>query len=378
MLAAEEIQRRQEGAFDPEVPSNVPFGDEPCAPEEVQYRVVQSGSTGVGCLDEFDRTVSVGSWGTGNMGTWQLSGINPKFETNMSVDGDKGLYTLVDTDQDAGFAWLDGLISTPPIEILCKMAVEFTDVGVANTIEFAVQIDGPPDPTASFDWVYCFLDRIDATGTTDNWTYSLEFSLQNSEGGFSDALGLFSQGPFLDADNVRWDLWFRVRIEANGDTKARVWEDGGSEPGTWTMENLDGLMAAFTFATTGVFLSPESDGVEYTIFELDNFEITEGCSGGPTYAIINDQSDVVGNIDEVGLITSSDLNLECPLSLVTTLSGSGTGDLPTDAQYVTDVWFDYLHATRDTHWYFETPRTINVLSPIMAGTQVRVAFVSGA
>jgi len=96
------------------------------------------------------------------------------------------------------------------------------------------------------------------------------------------------------------------------------------------------------------------------------------------YNIIDGENNVVGTVNNSGVITSDDLNMECPLYFVQDaifVSGS-LYDIATDAQYVTDVWLDYLHATRGVHWEFESPRTINVLSPVSDETLVRAAYVT--
>lgn len=90
--------------------------------------------------------------------------------------------------------------------------------------------------------------------------------------------------------------------------------------------------------------------------------------------IINDESDVVGTIVS-GSIYSDELDLSCPLSLVITLNESPY-EIPTDADQIVDVWFDYLRATPEVHWQFTAPRTINVLSPIMEDTLVRVEWTT--
>lgn len=154
----------------------------------------------------------------------------------------------------------------------------------------------------------------------------------------------------------------------------------------WTL--VETLSGTTTGSDTGQVTLPPSQRYRYLALyasagpnpgDGDGWNVQEwelySCPGG--YSIIDAENNVVGTIDGSGIISSDDLNLDCPLSLVYTIEGSSAGyDIPTDAQYILDVWFDYLHTTRDLHWTFEAPRTINVLSPIMSGTQVRVAFVT--
>jgi hypothetical protein len=108
-------------------------------------------------------------------------------------------------------------------------------------------------------------------------------------------------------------------------------------------------------------------------WDVNTFELWYSPFSG--FNIIDDETNQVGLIDGTGNITSDELNLDCGVYLVYNMSGS-IFDLPTDAQYVTDVWFDYLHATPGLHWEFDAPRTITVYSPIMSGTIVRAAFVT--
>lgn len=335
-----------------------------------------SGLTDCGCIDNFDRTESE-TWGTGDIGEWitlPLDTLPPDyFGPNLSVNGSKGILDLQQPDQESGWVYLNGSISEPPIELLTKFAVRIN--WDSTNIEWSLQMDGPPDPSASSDWLILFLDLVDATGSFSNHGFSLEFSLQSSSGADELSSGMFPVSGVVDEDYVRWDLWARLRIDESGNIYAKIWEDGDTEPGSWTMQDLSGGMAGTSLINVGHWLAPSSDGVAFTTFETDSFEIVEGCiNSSSEYSIIDDETNTVGTIDSNGVINSEELDLTCPLHLVTDLGTDLT--LPTDAQYVTDIWFDGLHATRTLHWEFEAPRTINVLSSLIDNTKISVAFVT--
>jgi hypothetical protein len=279
---------------------------------------------------------------------------------------------LQDVDQGGGFAYTSGNTSALPIEILSRFSMEVQ--WDSTNCEWSLQMDSDGDPVTSMFWVVFFMDAVDTTGTFSNHDFTLEFSLQSSEGAAEDALGMFPRTGIVENDYARWDLWMRLRADADGSIHAKVWEDGDPEPGSWTLEDLAGMDPSATFTLLGHFIAPDSDGVAFTLFEEDSFEITEGCiESGSECTIYDAENNIVGTIDNDGVITAEELDLSCPVSLVITLDEEPYL-LPTEPLRVQDVWFDYLHATRGTHWEL-SDQEIEVLSPISDETLVRVAFV---
>lgn len=100
-------------------------------------------------------------------------------------------------------------------------------------------------------------------------------------------------------------------------------------------------------------------------------------SGG-SYDLLDDQGNIVGTIDDNGVLTNySAINTVFPIVVdaIPIVSGS-TYSLPSDASYITEVWFDYLYTKGGVHWNFSPSRTISILNPISPDTTVRVAYVS--
>jgi len=197
--------------------------------------------------------------------------------------------------------------------------------------------------------------------------------------------------PTIPGDTIR--VSFRAGAQTAHEDQAR----------TLQLRWYNTLGAVNNFATTTINIPPSSNGdgpvaimdEESTIPTNANYLRLHTSNGvyfdnlnlieyGPTppqlsgsYSIIDDESIEVGTISLDGVISSDDLDLSCPIMLVsegTVVSGSY--QLPTNAEYVVDVWFDGLHATRGTHWVFSTPNSVDVLSPISGETKVRAWFVT--
>ena len=108
-----------------------------------------------------------------------------------------------------------------------------------------------------------------------------------------------------------------------------------------------------------------------------------GCTPEtPSYTIGDSGAITDGTGAEVGQVVDSQPvlsgSLSTQYSIVSNATDIGGGDyeLPVTASYVTDVWFDDLHATYMTHWDFAPDQTITVFSPIDAGTVVKAAYVT--
>lgn len=350
-----EAFRRIEGAFDPS--GFDPPDDQPCAPEEILYRLVASGS----CTDDFEReTDPFDGWGAGGLGTW--------------VQGAGAFYVVSGTGIDANPTTFNSYVEYPlgdgEIELLFQVEMRSTvnvpwnfDIGVADS-------SFPSGDSVSFSML-----GFGASSTLIHVTDD-------------------RPGSNLDDDDVTLGVMrnkilnIRLLIDERG-TFARVWEDGDTEPvltagltapigdrsEQWHAYAVSqdsertpiGLDRIFTVAGTG------------DTYKIYNLEVITPCTGsGDGFTIINDQSDEVGTVDSDGVIDAIELNMECPLYFVqdaVLLSGS-TYEIATDALYIMDVWFDYLHATPEVHWLYESPRYIEVLSPIIDGTLVRVSYVT--
>lgn len=99
---------------------------------------------------------------------------------------------------------------------------------------------------------------------------------------------------------------------------------------------------------------------------------------GGSYNVLDDQGNVVGTIDDNGVLTV-DGNATATFPVVVDAAAVVAGStyvLPSDPLHISDVWFDYLYAKRDIHWSASLPRTISVISPITTDTVVRVAYVT--
>jgi len=60
------------------------------------------------------------------------------------------------------------------------------------------------------------------------------------------------------------DIWYWVRIRAIGSSiKAKVWQDGNSEPGTWTLEATDTTITAAGWQGFGWWTDSEAPEVDY-------------------------------------------------------------------------------------------------------------------
>lgn len=102
-----------------------------------------------------------------------------------------------------------------------------------------------------------------------------------------------------------------------------------------------------------------------------------GQAGGST-TLYDDQLNVVGLIDDNGVLTNYlQTNTVVPVTVnaIPIVSGS-LYSVPSNATYITEIWFDYLYTKKDLHWNFSPLRTINILSDIADDTVVRVAYVS--
>lgn len=364
IAADEHISRKTEG--------DGPLGssDPNCKPREKgEYQSIGGG----GCEDPFDRIESIGTgWGTGPLGEWNLEAMlatpPEQFVASLSVDGAVGLMTLNGADQEAGWAWINGHTGTKPIEILCKYAFEFEWDG--DNIEFALALDGAPNPRDSTAWIQFFLHRAIRVGTFALHSWQLEFSINTSVGGYEEVTGLFESAPVMENTVARWDLWMRLRIESTGEIRARVWQDMYEEPVAWTMEDLTGGMEPFEFPNVGMWLVPDSNGVYFTRFEIDSFEITDGCNstdgsvqdtrGNSVLQIVN------GRI--VDLLLGG-----IPLSCKALRLSATEYQISSNAKYIRAVSIDFM-STRQ--FLFQTPNTILFPSPIGVDASVWVQFIA--
>lgn len=69
--------------------------------------------------------------------------------------------------------------------------------------------------------------------------------------------GTFTELAVTNALNLSANTWYWIRLRANGTTiQARIWADGGSEPGTWNVSSTDSSISAagwcgmFCFSST--------------------------------------------------------------------------------------------------------------------------------
>lgn len=323
------------------------------------------------CVDDFERSLAPGGWGTGGLGEWQTADFGGIFEENLSVDGDRGTFELQDSDLSPGYVWVNGKTNTPPIELLLRWAVAFN--WDSTNIEWTIQMDGSPSPVSSTDWLQIFLDFVNTTGTFASHSFSLDFSLQSSEGDFDESLAMFSQGPFENDEYARWELWTRARIDEDGTCRARIWEDGSEEPGTWTLVGDPASMAGKVFPNVGHLFVPESDGINFSTFEHYDLQIIEGCvddclqdlatqEGGGTRVVIE---------GDLGEPPTGGVYSRVVLGVCTRVTGTSY-TTPTHASSVINITLDGQDVVG---WTFAEPNVITLPTSVDFDSRVYARYV---
>jgi hypothetical protein len=344
--------RRIDQANDPvSVPGGGTDDEVPCGPESVQYRVVCSGS----------QIITAGTFASTTDAT---AGTGGSIGVNWPSTSAGQLALLYFYAED------DRIVNTPAGWTLIDR--HYNATGDCTTALFATITDGTESGALTVNgsgWglgqsklgkIYIF----NGVDISDIGTPSYV------EGNGSGAIS----GPTLTGEGF-------LALAFTGMTASQAQDDYTGETGGDWAEVIDDqeVQSCVQLQSATITGTSISGGSKTPVADTQGYIVTGITLGGVTISedencdIIDAENNIVGTIDEDGVITAEELDLSCPVSLVITLD-SEPYILPTEPLRVQDVWFDYLHATRGLHWDLEDQEIV-VFSPISDETLVRVAFV---
>ena len=95
-------------------------------------------------------------------------------------------------------------------------------------------------------------------------------------------------------------------------------------------------------------------------------------------AILDSFGNQVGEVDDGEVILYDSLNQQPVLLAQASRVTSTSFTLPTDATWIVDVWFDWLHADPETMWQFSPDTTITTTASLPTDMLVQVLYVGVA
>lgn len=206
--------------------------------------------------DTFDDRALATGWGDATDGqTWVL--YDASGSPDRSVSGGGGHITHT-TSVDGAVQTLGE--SVRDLEILMSVSAD-TLPGAGEGIDIAAMMRLDLGLFAE----YAAVIEIDDTAAVDLVLFA--------EGpGGSELVALVSTGITYTADQI---LWLRARVDEGHRIRARVWEDGDPEPGTWTADGeVTDTAIHRTGGAVGVLSSTNNAGTVVSVWLFDAVELT--------------------------------------------------------------------------------------------------------
>lgn len=108
-----------------------------------------------------------------------------------------------------------------------------------------------------------------------NTNQTIQIRLDKNDGsGFAAIAGATANVPFVETHAA--NQWYKVRFQVTGTTiRAKLWQDGFAEPGSWGLETTHSGVTAGGAVTLGAWLDPSTSNSPVTV-EFDDLTVSHG------------------------------------------------------------------------------------------------------